>query len=125
VPGKSEGTASITITGHTLAEVEAAIHAVFSEDRFRLIEDTPRGKIYDRTGSRMTDIAYGSVIDDSVVERARVLIHDEGTNRHRVECNVSIVTGKGSSFYENEDEVLKLFGGKYRRLLRQVTLQLD
>ena len=125
LPGRSQGMATIMVTEHTLEEVEAAIHAVFIADRFKLRKSAPRLKVYERDASMMKDLSYGGLVSEGVVERAFLRIHDEGLGVHRVECNVYIVTGSGAAVFEDQTKVLKLFAGQYRRLLRRVARRLD
>ncbi len=71
------------------------------------------------------DLSYGGLSSEGVLERACLEIHDEGEGVHRLECNVYIVTDSGDPFFEDQTEVLRLFAGQYRRLLRRVARRLD
>jgi hypothetical protein len=125
VPGRTQGMATITVTDHTQKEVETAIHAVFIEDGFKLAGSAPQLRVYERPANRLKDLSYGGLGGSGVVERAFLEIHDEGSSVYRIECNVAMVTNNGDPFYESDTEVLKLFAGQYRRLLRRIPRRLD
>lgn len=119
--GRAQGTVSADATGTTLERVTSAAKKVFTNDGFTVASESAAKIVFERPARLGKDIAYsGFANDQGSWERVEVLISDQGNGNFQLGCNPFIVTDKGDDFFEDQEQVLKMFAGEYRRLLNQV-----
>ena len=63
---------------------------------------------------------YGAV----TIIRVRVSLVDLGSGKHRLQCQASMVSGAGDSFFENEARLANFRSGPYQDLLDEVAKRL-
>jgi hypothetical protein len=121
--------ASVTINGHTPEEIARATVRVFEEDGYRGGSMPGHPMVFQKEGSRMSDIAYGGVADTfygaKTMVRVKVDIVRLGEASHRLQCQAYMVRDAGDSFFEDEQKLANIRSGPYRSLLNKVARQLD
>ena len=121
LPGRAEGVVSSDVSNTTAEQVVAGVKKVFGDDGFKVASENQDGIIFERPARLGKDVAYGGIVNEGGTwERVEVLISDEGSGNFHMECNPIMVTDKDQGVFEDQTEVLKLFAGEYRRLMRQV-----
>jgi hypothetical protein len=118
--GRAEGVISQDVSNSTVEKIIAAAKKILGADGFKATGENPKVMTFDRRARLGKDISYtGLANENGSWERLEILINDNGAGSFRLECNPSIVTDK-DSFFENQNDVLKMFAGEYRRLMRRV-----
>jgi hypothetical protein len=121
--------ASVTIKGHTPEEIARATVRVFEEDGYRGGSMPGHPMVFQKEGSRMSDIAYGGVADTfygaKTMVRVKVDIVKLGEASHRLQCQAYMVRDAGDSFFEDEQKLANIRRGPYQSLLNQVARQLN
>lgn len=119
--GRAQGTVSADATRTTLERVTSAAKKVFIDDGFKVASESATKIVFERPARLGKDIAYsGFANEEGSWERVEVLISDQGNGNFQLGCNPFIVTDKGDDFFEDQEQVLKMFAGEYRRLLNRV-----
>jgi hypothetical protein len=126
-PG-SASFASVTIKGHPPDEIAGVTAQVFQEDGY--VGGSMKGHpmVFQKEGSRMTDMAYGGVADTfygaKTLVRVKVDIVTLGADSHRLQCQAYVVKDAGDSFFEEEQRLTNVRRGPYQSLLNKVAKQL-
>ena len=119
--GRAKGMAYIEIDGTTQAGVAAAAKKVFLDDAYELVQEKPGELVFEKPGSRMTDLAYGGIMDeDGVWVKAVVTIQEKKGGLCLVSCDAYTVRDRNDAFFRQESRVLRPFGKEHQRMLRQV-----
>jgi hypothetical protein len=119
--GNAEGAAVAEVSSTTMEEVVRAAKKVFMDDGFKVAAETEGELVFERPGRMGKDLSYGGVVSgEGVWERVRVYIEDNGEGSYTLSCEPAMVKDKGDDFFEDEQKVLKMFAGEYRRLLNGV-----
>jgi hypothetical protein len=120
--------ASVTIKGHTPQEIANVTAQVFQEDGY--VGGSMKGHpmVFQKEGSRMTDLAYQGVVDTHygarTVVRVKVDIVSQGADSHRLQCQAYVVRNSGDSFFQEEQKLANIRSGPYQSLLNKVAKQL-
>jgi hypothetical protein len=120
--------ASVTIKGHTPQEIANVTAQVFQEDGY--VGGSMKGHpmVFQKEGSRMTDLAYQGVVDThygaQTVVRVKVDIVSQGADSHRLQCQAYVVRNSGDSFFQEEQKLANIRSGPYQSLLNKVAKQL-
>jgi hypothetical protein len=116
--------ASVTITGHTEAEIAAATAQVFREDGYDGGFALMRQMTFEREASRGTSLAYEGVVATQGGTRTLVRVRTEivtlNAEKKRVQCQAYIVKNAGDSFFEDEQRLTNIRSRPYQNLLDKV-----
>jgi len=121
--------ASVTIKGHSKNDIARVTAQVFQEDGYRGGSMKGHPMVFQKEGSRMTDLAYGGVADTyygaKTLVRVKVDIVTLGEDSHRLQCQAYVVKDAGDSFFEDEQKLANIRSGPYQSLLNKVAKQLE
>ena len=126
-PG-SASFASVVIKGHSPPEIARVTAQVFQEDGW--VGGSMKGHpiVFQKEGSRMTDLAYGGVADTfygaKTVVRVKMDLVSLGSDSHRLQCQAYIVKDPGDPFFSQEQKLANVRSGPYQSLLNKVAKQL-
>jgi hypothetical protein len=126
-PG-SASFASVTIKGHSPDDIARVTAQVFQEDGY--VGGSMKGHpmVFQKEGSRMTDLAYQGVVDThygaQTVVRVKVDIVSLGGDSQRLQCQAYVVRNSGDSFFQEEQKLANVRSGPYQSLLNKVAKQL-
>lgn len=126
-PG-SASFASVVIKGHSPQEIARVTAQVFQEDGW--VGGSMKGHpmVFQKEGSRMTDLAYGGVADTyygaKTVVRVKMDLVTLGEDSHRLQCQAFIVKDPGDPFFSQEQRLANVRSGHYQSLLNKVAKQL-
>lgn len=121
--------ASVTIKGHSPNEIARATAQIFQEDGY--VGGSMKGHpmVFQKEGSRMTDLAYQGVTDTyygaKTLVRVKVDIVTLSDDSHRLQCQAYVVKDAGDSFFEDEQKLANIRSGPYQSLLNKVAKQLQ
>ena len=121
--------ASVTIKGHTPQEIASVTAQVFQEDGY--VGGSMKGHpmVFQKEGSRMTDLAYQGAVDThygaQTVVRVKVDIVSLGADSHRLQCQAYVVRNSGDAFFQEEQKLANIRSGPYQSLLNKVAKQLN
>lgn len=120
--------ASVTIKGHTPNEIAQVTAQVFQEEGYVGGSTKGHPMVFQKEGSRMTDLAYQGVVDThygaGTAVRVKVDIVSLGANFHRLQCQAYVVRNAGDGFFEEEQRLANIRSGPYQSLLNKVANQL-
>lgn len=120
--------ASVIIKGHTPNEIAQFTAQVFQEEGY--VGGSMKGHpmVFQKEGSRMTDLAYQGVADThygaGTAVRVKVDIVSLGADSHRLQCQAYVVRNAGDGFFEEEQRLANIRSGPYQSLLNKVAKQL-
>ncbi len=127
-PG-SASFASVIIKGHTPQEIATVTAKVFQEDGWAGGSMKGHPIVFQKEGSRMTDLAYGGIADTyygaKTVVRVKMDLVTLGPDSHRLQCQAFIVKNPGDAVFEQEQRVANVRSGHYQSLLNKVAKQLE
>jgi hypothetical protein len=123
LPGRAEGASSVNVSKTTLEKVTAALKKVFVGDGFRVAGEDPQGIVFERPARLAKDVSY-SPVQGGTWERVTIVINNTGEGSFNLQCYPAIVRDKDQGIFEEEDRVLDLFAGEYRRLMRRVAREI-
>ncbi len=116
--------ASVVLHGNTPGQISQATCAVFQAHGYRVAEAGPTKLTFEKKGSGMNNLAYGSWMkDDPVWVRVRAFIEPAGEMTFRLFCRAWVVTDKGSAM-EEEIKVRHSHHRPYDALLNEVAERL-
>ena len=117
--------ASVIISGNTPGQIRDAAVEVFGENGYREATTDPAGMVFEKEGSSMNNLAYGSWLGDSRVWiRVKAGVTTTGERRSLLECSAFLVRDIGSAA-EEELPVRGMHRGQYQKLLDQVASRLN
>jgi hypothetical protein len=121
--------ASVTIKGRSSNEIAQVTAQVFQEDGYRGGSMKGHPMVFQKEGSRMTDVAYQGVADTyygaQTVVRVKVDIVSLGGDSHRLQCQAYVVRNANDSFFQEEQRLANVRSGPYQSLLNKVAKQLQ
>ena len=118
---QSSSFASVAVSGATSGEIQAAVVAVFGEAGYLQARNEGDVMVFEREGSRLDHIAYGSSIGDAPVwSRVRASIVPFAGGSLRLQCQAYVVRDYGAGHMEEEIRLLPLRAGPYQKLLERV-----
>jgi hypothetical protein len=116
--------ASVIIAGNTPGQIRNVAVDVFTDQGFKVRQSNPAGMVFEKQGSRMNDIAYGSWMGDTPVwVRVKADTVPAGEMKLRLECTAWLVIDIGSAA-EEEKSISRLHRGTYQKLLNEVAKRL-
>ena len=126
-PG-SASFASVKITGHSQDEIARVTTEVFVADGYRGGAVGPEQLLFEREGSRMSNIAYEGIANThegaQTVVRVKAEIVYLGADTHRLQCQAYMVRGAGQGVFEEEQRLANIRSGPYQSLLDKVAERL-
>ncbi len=116
-----KGTASVQIKGNTPGQIAAAAAEVFqSHGYLRTGKRTGNNLIFEKPGSKLSNLAYGNWIGDVPIwTRVKVSIIPTGEARYTLLCIAYNVRDRGGAT-EEEMKISKMSSGRYQKLLNEV-----
>ncbi len=118
--------ASITVTNRTLAQVSTAVRTVFESHYFK---GGPAGTglfIYERPGSRMNNLAYGSYFfEEKVTVKVTVNVEPIYGGQFLVSCDAKLIEDAGDPVFKDSHHVRELQKWPYQQLLNDIKTQLN
>lgn len=125
-PGSSS-LAHVRITGADSERVLDKAAQVFTEAGFVQTRRYPGERTFERPGSRMDNIKYGTWESRSVIMRARVKTRQMGDGLLLVQCDVDVVAipDNGNPHRQDENPVLGGYRSEYQKLLDSVQSDLQ
>jgi hypothetical protein len=121
----SNNLASVTITNHSMPQIASAIQTVFETHYFTGGQTGPNTFTYQRPGSRMNNLAYGSYFfDEKVTVRVVVNVQPVYGGRFLLSCNASLIEDEGDPVFQDTHHVRMLRKWPYEQLLNDIKAQL-
>lgn len=122
--GSPKALAAVVLRGNTPGQISQATEAVFREHGYLAAEEALDHLVFEKKGTRMENIEYGSWLgDEPVWVRVKVSIVPVGETAFRLQCRAFLVTNRGSGA-EQELEIGRMHAGAYRKLLQEVAARL-
>jgi hypothetical protein len=116
--------ASVTITNRTMLQISNAIQDVFVAHYFAGGQTGPAEFTYERPGSRMNNLAYGSyMFDEKVTIRVKVMVQPLSNNQFNLSCQAALVEDAGDPVFQDSHQVRFLRKWPYEQLLRDIRKQ--
>jgi hypothetical protein len=121
----ANGLASVTITNRTMPQIASAIQEVFATHYFQGGQTGPHEFTYERAGSRMNNLAYGSyMFNEKVTVRVKVNVQPAYGGQFLLSCNAALVEDAGDPIFQDSHQVRLLRKWPYEELLRDIRTQL-
>lgn len=124
-PPRSASLVSLPIHGSDAITIRNATLAVFTEQLFESLYVGESKLVFEKRGSFMKDLAYGSWMNSAVWIRVKIDITKYGATSHLLECDPFAVSGRNDSFFEEERRLTRLSKGTYKDLLREVKRRVE
>ena len=115
---------AVEVSGVYLDEIETACDEVFYAEGYHHAVQSGRTRGYERTGSNLQELAYGSWFDRRVLERVLIHIRNLGADSYVLECEPLIVNRAGSNL-EQKRHRSGMKRGTYQRLLARIKDRLE
>ena len=117
--------ASVTITNRSMSEISGAIQKVFESHYFQGGPIGPDRFIYERPGSRMNDLAYGSyMFKENVTVRVTLNLQPVYGNQILLSCNAALIEDAADPVFKDTHHVRSLQKWPYQDLLKDIKQQL-
>jgi hypothetical protein len=117
--------ASMTITNRSNAEIGSAIQSVFVSSGFQGGPSGPNQYTYERSGSRMDNLAYANYFfNEPVMIRVTVTLSSFTAGSTMVSCQAWLVESANDPVFEDSYQVRKLRKWPYEQLLKDIRKQL-
>lgn len=120
---KTDSLASVVIYGADPLDIRRAAREVFLEEQFMQALTNATLMTFEKRGSVLQDITYGSFLNNESWIRAKLTIKPLEENQHWLECRVFMVRNYGESFFEEERKVSRFKRGHYQDLLEEIRLR--
>jgi hypothetical protein len=119
----SSGFASVEIRGHTTDEIRQTAVAVFREDGYALSSANGSRLVFERNGSSLNRMAYGSYGND-VMLRVRLETEWVTAGSYRLNCEAWMVRHAGDRILEDEQELARVRRAPFQKLLDETARRL-
>ncbi len=117
--------ASVTITNRTMAQVSGAVQTVFETHYFTGGPAGPGRFVYERPGSRMNNLAYGSfMFNEKVTVRVTVNVQPVYGGQFILSCDAALVEDAQDPVFKDSHHVRSLQKWPYEELLKDIKTQL-
>ena len=117
---------SVTITNYPMPQVAAAIDTVFLKHYFKGGQTGVGEFTYERPGSGMNNLVYGSYFfDEKVTVRVVVTVTPAYGDKLLLSCTAALVEDAGDPVFEDDHTVHLLRKWPYEELLRDIRKQLE
>ena len=110
-------TAEVVIQGNTPGQVRAVATEVLQAQGYQAVSTSPRESVFDKAGTRWTNLAYGSWLGDDTALRVKLTFNVTGKTDCRVECRAYVVRDRGSAA---EEELPVIKHKPYHQLLDDI-----
>jgi hypothetical protein len=120
-----EGTASVTITNRSVAEIRDAALATFTADGYSTVSEGATHLVFEKKGSGMTQFLYGDFVGGAVWIRVRTEIMKLSASTDRLQCEAFRVEDYGDRLMEREHAISKSRSSTYQKLLDKVKQRLQ
>ena len=123
--GGQSGTsqASVRIEGATRDQVLATTKAVFTEDGFTLVGNTPSEMSFQRAGSRRDALKYGGWSGEGVTIRVNLAFSSQA-GAELIYADVRAIRNASDPFFQDESRAMMPGRRKYQNLLDEVRSRL-
>ena len=116
---------SVTITDRTMPQIASAIQEVFVSHYFQGGQTGPYEFTYERPGSRMNNMAYGSYFfDEKVTVRVVVKVQSLSGTQYLLTCKAALVEDAGDPVFQDTHKVRYLRKWPYDQLIQDIKKQL-
>jgi hypothetical protein len=117
--------ASVTITNRSTSEISGAIQKVFESHYFQGGPIGPDHFVYERPGSRMNDLAYGSYLfKEKVTVRVTLDMRPIYGNQVLLSCNAALIEDADDPVFKDTHHIRSLQKWPYQDLLKDIKQQL-
>jgi len=117
--------ASVTVRDRITEHIRQVTMDVFKENQFQVGYAGPEKLVFEKPGSFMNELAYGSWMDSEVWIRVKLYISRFGDNSHVVACDAFVVRDRGQPAFEEEIKLSKVRRGPYRKMLKEIRDRLN
>lgn len=117
--------ASVVIVDRSAADIQTAAVAVFTAAGYQTMFITDNEFVFEKEGTRANEIARGGWIENTGVrERVRAELILLSPGRHRLQCQVYMVSHPGDAVFQDEVRLRNFRGRPYQHLLDEVAARL-
>ena len=116
--------ASVTIQGHSLADIQQTAAIVFREEGYATAEVTPKQMVFQRPGTRRDALKWGGWADKGVTMRVKVDFGPTMAGGYLLEANAYAVQNADDPFFQTESRNVLLNRHPYQKLLDKVAKRL-
>ncbi len=121
----ANGLASVTITNRSLPQITAAIQEVFNTHYFEGGPMTPTTFRFERPGSRMNNLAYGSAMfNEKVTIRVDLQLELLPPDQAVLSCRAAMIEDASDPVFQEKYPVRSLRKWPYEDLLKDIKQQL-
>ncbi len=113
----------VVIENRSADEVQAVVLDVFEEDSYEVMLSRPGRMIFEKSGSRMDEVAYGSWLHGETALRVEVTIRPHEGVSQLVEAEGRVIRAAGS-YFEDETPQFGQRQTRFRKLLEEVARRL-
>lgn len=117
-------TVSVTITNHTLLEIETATAAVFQQQGYYGEHTGPGEFVFEKVGTSMENLTYGNWMGGGLWIRVVISTHSQDAARTLLGCDAYQVLNHGDRILEEATKMSKRRHRQYKELLQQVAARL-
>jgi hypothetical protein len=104
--------------------IEATTHKFTSVGFTTLTTDDNEG-VYERTGSTMQNLAYGSWMEGSIWEKATLTVEPYGNGASLLEAKVDRISNKNDEFFMDKKALSKRQRKPFQEMLDQIATELN
>ena len=115
--------ASVVIHGQPHERVRDTTALVFLEHGYRVAKNGWADLVFEREGSAMNNIAYGTLMAGHVWVRVKASIVDGLPGTCRLDCEAFVLRNRGEAL-EEETRITKLHNRQYQDILNEVAKRL-
>jgi hypothetical protein len=123
-PTGEKVTAFVTVEGRSLQEIRLATIEVFQAKGFQVGKTAKRDLVFERVGSTLSSVVYGSWMDPKVWVRVKIHIEETKPELNVVEGTVFYVQNRGDSILEEEGHAYSKSKQPLQEILAQVKARL-
>jgi hypothetical protein len=116
--------ASVLIKGSTLRQIKNVTEEVFQEERYSLVHSERDKMVFEKGGSKMDNLAYGTWMEGTVYIRVKLLLLANKDGSVTVESTSWVVQDHGTSV-EQEFPRHGMKPAPFQKLLDEVAHRLD
>ena len=116
----SNSHAWVIVPSANLELVHSAIESVFKEEFYETVRTELTQLVFEKPGSVMDGVAYGSWLQNSVWVRIKVGVKPYLTDSFLIESDVYMVRHRGDSFFEEETKAIRFKKKPFREQLEKV-----
>lgn len=115
--------ARVVIENRSADEVQAVVLDVFEQNSYEVMLSRPGRMIFEKSGSRMDEVAYGSWLHGETALRVEVTIRPHEGVSQLVEAKGRLIRAAGTYFEDETPQFLQR-QARYRKLLDEVARRL-